>query len=213
MATPWLRQIFIYVINSVILTNICWYFDSFPSFFYFLVTSARLRVYVSVLFHEKNKQNHIKWHWMQNNILKMLWAILNKSWRQHPTKQHLYGHLTLITKTIKVWRTRHAGPWWRSRDELISDVLRWTTSHGRAKAGWPARTYIQLLYYIRSIALKTIRKRWTIGSSGERGSWISVLIAQQDENDDTKKSESEANYVPTTSWLQLHCHSSKTRRV
>ena len=72
-------------------------------------------------------------------------AILNKSWRQHPTKQELYGHLSLITKTIKVRRTRHAGHCWRSRDELIRDVVLWTPSHGRAKAGRPARTYIQQL--------------------------------------------------------------------
>ena len=41
--------------------------------------------------------------------------------------------------------TRHAGHCWRSRDELISDVLLWTPTHGRAKAGRPARTYIQQL--------------------------------------------------------------------
>ena len=34
---------------------------------------------------------------------------------------------------------------WRSMDELISYVLLWTPSHGRAKAGQPARTYIQQL--------------------------------------------------------------------
>ena len=34
---------------------------------------------------------------------------------------------------------------WRSRDELIRDVLLWTPTHGRAKAGRPARTYIQQL--------------------------------------------------------------------
>ena len=28
------------------------------------------------------------------------------------------------------------------KDELISDVLLWTPSHGRAKVGWPARTYL-----------------------------------------------------------------------
>ena len=72
-------------------------------------------------------------------------AILNKSWRQHPTKQQLYGLLPPITKTIQVRRTRHAGHCWRSRDELISDVLPWTPSHGRAKTGRPARTYIQQL--------------------------------------------------------------------
>ena len=50
-----------------------------------------------------------------------------------------------ITKTIQVRRTRHAGHCWRSRDELIRDVLLWTPTHGRAKAGRPARTYIQQL--------------------------------------------------------------------
>ena len=32
-----------------------------------------------------------------------------------------------------------------SRDELIRDVLLWAPTHGRAKAGRPARTYIQQL--------------------------------------------------------------------
>ena len=53
-------------------------------------------------------------------------AILNKSWQQHPTRHQLYGHPPPITKTIQVWRTRHAGHCWRSRDELIRDVLLWT---------------------------------------------------------------------------------------
>ena len=75
----------------------------------------------------------------------MLRAILNKSWQQHPTRHQLYGHLPPITKTIQVRRTRHAGHCWRSRDELIRDVLLWITTHGRAKAGRPARTYIQQL--------------------------------------------------------------------
>ena len=66
----------------------------------------------------------------------MLWAILNKSWRQHPTRRQLYGHLPPITKTIQVRRARHAGHCWRSKDELVS---------GQAKAGRPARTYIQQL--------------------------------------------------------------------
>ena len=78
-----------------------------------------------------------------SNYTRKLRAILNKSWRQHPTKQQLYGHLS--QKTIKIRWTRHAGHCWRSRDELISDVLMWTPSHGQAKAGCPARTYIQQL--------------------------------------------------------------------
>ena len=82
---------------------------------------------------------------LDGNYTRMLRAILNKSWRQHRTRHQLYAHLPPITKTIQVRRARHAGHCWRSRDELISDVLLWTPTHGRAKAGRPARTYIQQL--------------------------------------------------------------------
>ena len=79
------------------------------------------------------------------NYTRMLRAILNKSWRQHPTRHQLYGHLPPITKTIQVRRTRHAGHCWRSKDELVSDVLLRTPTYGQAKAGRPSRTYIQQL--------------------------------------------------------------------
>ena len=46
---------------------------------------------------------------LDGNCTKMLRAILNKSWRQHPTRHQLCGHLPPITKTIQVRRTRHAG--------------------------------------------------------------------------------------------------------
>ena len=82
---------------------------------------------------------------LDGNYTRMLRAILNKSWQQHPTRHQLYGHLSPITKTIQVRRTRHAGHCWRSRDELIRDVLLWIPTHGRAKAGRPTRTYIQQL--------------------------------------------------------------------
>ena len=82
---------------------------------------------------------------LDGNYTRMLRAILNKSWQQHPTRHQLYSHLPPITITIQVRRTRHAGHCWRSRDELIRDVLLWIPTHGRAKAGRPARTYIQQL--------------------------------------------------------------------
>ena len=72
------------------------------------------------------------------NYTRMLRAILNKSWRQHPTRHQLYGHLP---------------PIWRRKDELISDVLLWTPTYGRAKAGRPVRTYFSSSMRIRDIAL------------------------------------------------------------
>ena len=82
---------------------------------------------------------------LDGNYTRMLQAILNKSCRQRPTKQQLYGHLPSITKTIQVRRIRHARHCWRSRDKLMSDILLWTPSHGRAKTERSARTYIQQL--------------------------------------------------------------------
>ena len=71
---------------------------------------------------------------LDGNYTRILRAILNRSWRQHPTKQQLHGRLPPITKTIQIKWTRHAGHCWRSRVELISDVLLWTPTLGRAKA-------------------------------------------------------------------------------
>ena len=39
---------------------------------------------------------------LDGNYTRMLQAILNKSWGQHPTKQRLYGPLPPITKLSKL---------------------------------------------------------------------------------------------------------------
>ena len=44
---------------------------------------------------------------LDGNYTRILRAILNKSWWQHPTRDQLYGHLPPITKTIQVRRTRN----------------------------------------------------------------------------------------------------------
>ena len=121
---------------------------------------------------------------LDSNYTRLLQAILNKSWNQHPTKQLLYGNLSLITETIQVRQTRHAEHCWRSRDELISNLLLWTPAHGRAKAGRAVGTYIQCYVPIQDVALKTNRKRWTIEKGGRRGSGKSAPVARHDDDDD-----------------------------
>ena len=121
---------------------------------------------------------------LDGNYTRMLQAILNKSWRQHPTKQQLYGHLPPIMKTIQVKQTRHVGHCWRSRDELISAILLWTPSHRQAKAGRPARTYIQQLCADTVCSLEDL-----LGAMDNRDGWWeylgrSVLVMQHDHDDD-----------------------------
>ena len=120
---------------------------------------------------------------LDGNYTRMLQAILNKPLGQHPTKQQLYGHLPPIMKTIQIRQTRHAGHCWRSRDELISDILLWTLSHGWAKAGQPARTFIQQLCANTGCGVEDHQKWWTIEKGGGRASGRSALVARNDDDD------------------------------
>ena len=129
----------------------------------------------------------------------MLTAILNKSWRQHLTRHQLYGHLLPITKTIQVRRTRHAGHCWRSSSVMYSyghphmakqkqdDQLEHTFS-----------SYVR----IRDVTLKTCKKRWMIGRSGEKGPGISVLAVRHDD-DDNDDSRYQFKVFFLLNWLQI----------
>ena len=116
---------------------------------------------------------------LDTNYTRMLRAILNKSWRQHPTRHQLYGHLPPIMKTIQARQTRHAGHCWRSKDDLISDVLLLTEQKQDNQLKHTYSSYVR----IWDVALETCQRQWMIGISGERGSGISLLAARHDDDD------------------------------
>ena len=66
---------------------------------------------------------------LDRNYTRMLHTVWNKSWKQHLTKQQLYGHLLPISQTIKVRQARHSGNCW-SKVELmwcfLMDSYTWT---------------------------------------------------------------------------------------
>ena len=61
--------------------------------------------------------------------------------------------LPLVSKTIQVRRTRHAGNSWKSKDELISDVFLWTPIHGRASVVWSENNKINLKFPATSLIM------------------------------------------------------------
>ena len=72
----------------------------------------------------------------------------------------------------------------RSRDELIRDVLLWTPTHGRAKAGRPARTYIQQLCEDAGCCPEDLPRAMNDREEWRERVWISVLPARYDDDDD-----------------------------
>ena len=82
---------------------------------------------------------------LDGTYTRMLRAILNISWRQHPTKSQLYGPMPDISTILCERRMHFAGHCWRAKQELASDLLLWTPRHGKARAGRPAITYIDQL--------------------------------------------------------------------
>ena len=105
---------------------------------------------------------------IDGNYTRMLRAILNKSWRQHPTKQQLYGHLPPITKTIQVRRTRNAGHCWRSRTSSYVMYSYGPPHMAEQKLDDQVKPTYSSSVRIRDVALETCQRRWTIGRSGER---------------------------------------------
>ena len=65
----------------------------------------------------------------------MLREILNIQWSAHSSKQPLYGNLAQITLLIKDRSTSFAGHCYRSKDEVVSDLILGTPKHGKAKVG------------------------------------------------------------------------------
>ena len=120
---------------------------------------------------------------LDGNHTRMLRAILNKSWQQHPTRCQLYGHLPPVMKTIQARRTRHAGHCSRSKDEIVSDVLLWTPHMVNQKQDDQLEHTYSSYVMIRDVTRKTYRRRWMIRRRGERGSGISVLAARHDDED------------------------------
>ena len=102
---------------------------------------------------------------LDGNYTRILRVIFNKSRRQNPTKQQLYGHLPFITKTIQVRRTRHSGHCWRCKDKPRRGILMWTPSHGR-----PVEPIYNSSVPIKDLVWMTSLGRWTIETGGEKES-------------------------------------------
>ena len=72
---------------------------------------------------------------------RILRVVLNKSWKQHPKEQHLYGHIHPISQTIHERRARHASV---VRTNSFG-ILQLNPTYGHTSVNRSAETYIHQL--------------------------------------------------------------------
>ena len=89
---------------------------------------------------------------MQNgNYPRILRAILNKSWTQHPTK-----NICTATYLLSYLPTKHCR--W-SKDKLIDSISFWIPSQGHAWVGWLISLYINFVRTL-DVIYRTCQKRF-----------------------------------------------------
>ena len=76
---------------------------------------------------------------LDRNDARMLCAVLEKFWKQHPTK---HGHLASNSQTIQIRQAIHAEYCWWGKGKLISDNLLCTPTHGHTSRDQSAKAYI-----------------------------------------------------------------------
>ena len=116
---------------------------------------------------------------LDGNYTRMLRAISNKSWRQRPN----YMATCLVSR--KLFKLDKPDTQDTAREARTNSSVMY--SHGpphMAKQKQDDQLEHTCSSYVRiwDVALKTCQKRWMIRRSGERGSGISVLVAQHDDD-------------------------------
>ena len=126
---------------------------------------------------------------LNGNYSRMLRAILNKSRKQHPTKRLMYDHLRSISQAIQVIRARHTGYCERSIEQIISDILPWT-SYVHTSFGLLAKPYNHQLLVDSECRLEDFvrpghyRDGWCEKKRKLRESVLSSHLDEGDDKDD-----------------------------
>ena len=124
---------------------------------------------------------------LDGNSTRMLLAIFNKSWRQHPHKTPTNRPPAPPPPSRELSKLDEPDMQDTAREAGTSLLVMY--SYGSPHMAEQKQddqlehTYISYVM-IRDVALRTWQRRWTMGKNGERASGISVLAARHDDDDD-----------------------------
>ena len=121
---------------------------------------------------------------LDGNYTRILRAILNKSWQQHPQGTN---YTTTCLPSRKLSKLDEPDTQDTAGEAGTSSSVMCSYGHphmaDQKQDDQLEDTYSSYVR-IRDVPLKTRQKRWTIGKSGEIGSGISVLAAHDDDDDE-----------------------------
>ena len=115
---------------------------------------------------------------LDGNYRRMLQAILNKSWRQHPTPQSS-GCMATYYPSQKLSKLDEP-----DMQDTTGKVVTYSCGAlhmAKQRQDDQLKPTYSSSMPIQDVALKTGRKQWMIEKGGKRGSGISVLMAQHDD--------------------------------
>ena len=79
---------------------------------------------------------------LDGTYTRLLRVVLNVSWKDHLTNKELYGKIPKISDIIRERRTKFSGHCFRSKMEVINQLILWEPKQGKRKIGRPRKTYI-----------------------------------------------------------------------
>ena len=100
----------------------------------------------------------------------MLRAVTNSTWQDHPTNAEVYRDSSPVVDVIRERRTRFVEHSFRSKNELVSDLLLWAPEHGNRRRGRPHKNFIDQLMEDAGCTIEELP-----GKMNNRGNWKCIL--------------------------------------
>ena len=98
-------------------------------------------------------------------------VVKDVTWQQHFTNEVLYARLPRISTTSRERRLKFGGHCWRSKNEVVRDLVVWELKHGKRSVEGQACTFINQLEEETGVPETACWQRWMTGLAGERKPW------------------------------------------
>ena len=99
-------------------------------------------------------------------------VVKNVIWRQRITNEGvLFAGLPRISTTIRERYLSFSGHCWKSKTEVVSDLVLWEPKHGERSVGGQARTFVDLLEAESGVPRNCLPAAMDDRLAGEREPW------------------------------------------